>query len=233
MNRVPTALVIAAAMLILAGFDGCPLAMDTNPPVQQDAGPITPTLDIGGTNGAYWGLSYGKELVVTARSKSKVATKQVKATIGVLSILNSNINITGFCLRADTLCPADVLPSTTRIVQVAKTPWNPLLGFNRTGPLRIIKDQAGLIGILKNDSLKVPMATSGLAAAKGDYCALVVPSSIDARVLAQAGGGSKADTIQGKITMAYASECWNLGGGSTVTPGTAVSLTVDFIAKRK
>ncbi len=126
-----------------------------------------------------------------------------------------------------------MLPATTRILQPAKTPWNPLLGFNRTGPLRIIKKQVGLIGVLKNDSLKVPMATSGLPAAKGDYCALVVPSGIDARVLATTGGGNKANTIQGKVSMAYASECWNLGGGSTVTPGTMVELTVDFTAKRK
>jgi len=77
------------------------------------------------------------------------------------------------------------------------------------------------------------MATNGLAAAKGDYCALMPPSGIDARALATSGGGQKADTLQGKITLAYGADCWTLGGSSSVAPGTTVELTVAFTGKRK
>jgi len=232
-TRGPCALAAALSLLFLAGFDGCPLSLDNTPPQQQDGGSSVPTLDIGGSKGAYWTITCDKNVTITVRTGTQVASKQAAATAGALSILNNTINLNHFCSRADTLCPAALLPYNTAIIQPSKTPWNPLIGFNRVGPLRIIKKQVGLIGMLNNDSLKVPLATSGLPAAKGDYCALFTPSAINARVLAKAGEGKKADTIEGKITLAYGSDCWNLGGGSAVTAKTTVELTVAFTGKRK
>ena len=227
------ALVAATALLLLAGFDGCPLSLDNTPPAQLDGGNTSSTLDIGGSGGAYWNVTYAKEVVITVRTSSEVAVKQVSANSGTISLLSSTINIGTFCLRADTLCPAALLPTNTLIIQPSNAPWNPVISYNRYGPLRILKNHTGLIGVLTSDTLKVPLATNGLAAAKGDYCALVPPSGIDARAMATSGTGQKADTLQGKITMAYVADCWNLGGGSAVTPGAIVELTVAFTGERK
>lgn len=223
----------AAALVLLSGFGKCPMSMDNTSPAQQDGGASTPTLDIGGSGGAYWNMTYAKVLTVTVRTGTKVATKQVSASAGTVSILGNNISISSFCARADTLCPAALLPGNTMIIQPEKSPWNPLIGFNRFGPLSVLKNHPALIGVLKNDTLKVPMATDGLAAAKGDLCALVSPSAIDARASAVSGGGQKADTLQGTITLAYKADCWNLGGSSAVTGGATVELTVAFTGKRK
>jgi len=149
-------LVAAAALVLLAGFDGCPLSLDNKAPAQMDGGSNTPTLDIGGSGGAYWNMTYAKEVVVTVRTSSEVAVKQVSANSTAVTILGNTINLVSFCLRADTLCPAALLPSNTLIVQHAKAPWNPLIAYNRLGPLRILQNHAGLIGVLNNDLLKVP-----------------------------------------------------------------------------
>lgn len=229
-------LILFAALFLLPGADGCPLSMDNTPP-QADGGNNNngPTMDIGGPGGAFWILSYSKELVVTVRTSNQVASKKTTTSAGTLSILNGTINISGFCSRSDTLCPDELLPDNTVILQTAEAPASPVIGFNRQGPLLIIKNQPGLYGILTGDALKVPLATNGLSAAKGDHCALVPPSAIQARARNSSGtgDGNRADTLEGSITMAYGSDCFNLGGGSSLQTNSKVELSMAFSAKRK
>ena len=89
--RLGTRLLVLLAALALSGADGCPLVADTPP--TPDGGPTKPAVDIGGVGGAYWLLSFTKELTVTVRVGTQTATRLVSTSTGSVSLLNSKVPV--------------------------------------------------------------------------------------------------------------------------------------------
>ncbi len=229
------ALAVPLLVLMTGGID-CPIALDDPTGKTSADGGAAPTsaVDIGGTKGALWDVTFSTSIVVTSHGPKHVKTKTISVS-GVDTVGDSIINLGSFCSLANTLCPHKVLPTPLAIKQYASQPSRPIIGFNRLGPLRIAKLLEGLIGSLVATQLKVPLGTDHMSEAKSDSCALGQASNITATVSDKAGNPvtTKATLIQGTIKLAYGSDCFTLSGKSVVPTGSRVELSMPFTARRR
>ena len=225
-GKVPCSVAALLALLFLMGADGCPLT--TNPPA---AGGSTTTpqgiVDIGGPSGALWALTYASDLRVTLRSGTQSASTSVDAaTSSVASVLGRTIDLSSFCWRVDVVCPHQVLTTQTMVVQSTSTNQF-VVGFNRKGPLAALSDP-GLLGTLQGSDLTVPLGMQPGA----DPCILEVGSAVSATASVPA-GDSRADTMEGLVTLRYSGECVTLGGNGALYDTDLVELTMRFTGTRQ
>lgn len=239
MPRPPRTLILAVPVLLMACLtDDCPFALDAPTATPRADGGYFPgsVVDIGAigsSSGASWGMTFSSDVAVSVHGPKKTTTKTIPAN-SVGQVGDCTINLASFCILPTTLCPQKVLPTLTTILQSKYAPTQPLLGFNRVGPLEPFKDKQGLGGLLNGTLLTVPLGTDAIASQKNNPCALGQASIIRATVSDKA--GLPADTavlMQGTITLAYTDECFALSGTSVVPTGTQVELTVAFTGRRK
>lgn len=238
MKRPLRVIILAVPVLFAACLDDCPFALDTPPDsTRVDGSPAAgTTVDIGAigsSSGAAWEMTYSSDLAVTVHGPKKTTTKTVSAT-GVGQVGDCTINLATFCPLPNTLCPHEVMPALTTILQSKFVPANPYIGFNRVGPLEPFKSLTGLIGELKGSQLTVPLGTDAISTEKSKPCALGQSSIIRATVSDKAGlPTAKAVLMQGTVTLSYTDECFTVSGTSVVPTGTRVELTVAFTGRRK
>ena len=238
MRRPRWTLAVAAPLLLLVcGAFDCPIALDEPTPKNKDGGTsATPAIIIGGNTPVYWTLTTTPFITVTAHGPKAVQTKVLQATTSG-QVGDSFISLLSFCGLANAVCPHKVLPNPTAVAQYLSQPSTPVFGFNRTGPLALLKKAMGLLGTLSGNQLIISLATDHLSAAKADPCALGQASRISATVSGKGGkviaAPAKGELIQGTIKLAYKSDCFTLSGQSVVPTGTRVELSVPFTASRR
>jgi len=217
-------LALAAVVLgTLGGADGCPLAV--NPSTTTPQGSTSSSLDVGGQSGALWQVQFDTEVLVTLRLASgQAAAKKVPLRSGLVDLLGATISVPDLCWRTDLVCPQGVLSEQTAIQQPAT--GGLLVGFNRRGPLAAMKDN-GLSGTLSGADLSVPL---GVGQAAAGLCALGSSSAILAS--AYASSGTRADTMQGRVTVAYDGTCAGLGGAA-LPADSRLELSLGFAGKRQ
>jgi hypothetical protein len=147
-------LLLCAMLVVLMGNSKCPLEEQNT----EGTGTLLPGVDVGGVSGAAWTLSYDKNLVVTLRSGGKVASDTVALGRHSVTLLDRTIRVGDFCWRTDTICPQQVLPALTTILQ--PTDNQVMLDFIRRGPLAGFAPDARLLGTLDGSELSVPLATN-------------------------------------------------------------------------
>lgn len=223
--KAPGSLVALLALLFLMGADGCPLT--TNPPAAGGSSGTVPGIDIGGSSGALWELTYASDMRVTLRSGTQSAsTSVVPATNSVASVLGRTIDLSSFCWRVDVVCPHQVLTTQTVVVQSTTTDQF-VVGFNRKGPLTAVAD-AGLLGTLQGSDLTVPLGMQ----AGADPCTLAAGSAVSASASVPT-GETLADAMEGLVTLRYSGECVTLGGNGALYTTDQVELTVRFTGTRQ
>lgn len=224
-SKAPGSLAALLGLLFLMGADGCPLT--TDPPSAGGSSGSVPGIDIGGSSGALWALTYGSDLRVTLRTGTQSASASVvPATSSVATVLGRTIDLSSFCWRTDVVCPHQVLTNQTMVVQSTST--NQLVvGFNRKGPLAALSDP-GLLGTLQGSDLTVPLGMQPGA----DPCTLAVGSAVSATVSVPA-GESRADAMDGLVTLRYSGECVTLGGNGALYDTDQIELTVRFAGTRQ
>lgn len=236
MSRTAHLLLLGLCLTLLSGSDSCPLSISTTPntttPV-ADGGTSSggDGIDLGGSSGAYWTLTYAGQLTLTQRTASGVATAQAPVTAASFALDGSVFFLPGFCTGSGTLCPHAVMPSPVQMIQPVSPAGQVVVGFNRTGPLERIKTQVGLFGTLQGSQLDVPLGTAGID--PNNYCALQNGSRIEAQAGDLAADGRTARSLQGTVTLRFRAECFNLTAGNAVTPGALVDLSVSFTGVRK
>lgn len=233
MKHTTRFMILACALFILPGMEGCPL-FDTQPPDASlnDGGVVNDDIDLGGTAGALWRVTFSTNVLLSLKASGQTYSKQVPITSSYVSLSGSQVHVNYFCTRQDTLCPNSLLPPQPGILQDAKTPGYVLVGFNRVGPLAILKNQSGLIGSLSGNLLSIPLGTIGLAGTKGQHCVLLNTSRLEATAGSFSSGGKVANSLEGYVILSYTSDCLNLGGISTVQSGAVLEMNMSFTAKR-
>jgi hypothetical protein len=126
------------------------------------------------------------------------------------------------------ICPQQVLPAQTMLLQPTAAPGAFVAGFNRRGPLAALYKEPGLAGTIDGKELALPLAVG--AAAEG-ICALGTTSAVLATATS-ADGGARADLLHGRVTVAYDGTCLNLGGGA-IDPEASIELSIGFTGKRR
>ena len=239
MQRPPRIMILAVPVLLMACLtDDCPFALDTPAgTTRADGGYVPGTVvdigAIGSSTGASWEMTFSSDLAVMVHGPKQTTTKTIPSN-SVGQVGDCTINLASFCQLTNTLCPQNVLPALTTILQLKSAPTQPFIGFNRVGPLEPFKQNVGLVGLLNGSQLTVPLGTDAISTEKSKPCALGQASLIRATVSDKA--GLPADTavlIQGTITLAFTDECFALSGTSVVPTGTRVEMTVAFSGRRK
>jgi hypothetical protein len=220
-------LLVLLALTMLIGADGCPFS--TNDSTTGTTGTTGTAMDVGGTQGAIWNLSFASEILVTLRSGTKIASKSATTTAPV-QLLGSTLSLADFCWRTDVVCPQQVLPAQTMLIQPSSTPGALVAGFNRRGPLEALVKEAGLVGQVDGKELTVPLNVGGAAAG---WCGLAASSKVLASASASSGSGSQADALQGRVTVVYSGSCVDIGGTGAIDPTATVDLGASFTGKRQ
>ena len=215
---------IVLAVTVFPAANGCPLTTD---PGSSDGSTSGPALDIGGTSGAIWEVSYDEETQVTLRATGQVATKKVKRSDGPLSLLGSVFALSTFCWRTDVICPDEVLAPQTALVQPEDGQL--VVGYRRKGPLATLSQQ-GLWGTLDGSSLAIPL---GMAPSKADPCTLATGSAIYGTASPSTTDATRSDSMQGQTTLRYSGSCVTLGGSGALQSSDLLELSVLFSAKRR
>lgn len=224
-------LLSSLSLFVLLGADGCPFT------VNPEQGGSTSTgggaaVDVGGSSGALWQVLFEEPVLITVRAGSQVAAKQTEGVdSGLVTLLGGSVDVGSFCLRSDVVCPHQVLPGRTAVLQPADLLGTVAVSFNRRGPLAALPVSAtGIAGQLDGKELMIPLAVAD--AAQGS-CALGATSLLAATASAASGSGTRADTLKGRVTLSYDGACVNLGGSGAFDPETRVELAMSFVAKRE
>jgi len=216
------------ALCLLTGAGECPLT--TDPSQSGGDGTGGPAVDIGGSSGAVWELTYASQVRVTLRSKTQTASTTAQpGTDGAVSLLGRTIDLTTLCWRTDVVCPDQVLTTHTSLVQSSSDRF--LVGFNRKGPLAALTQQ-GLVGTLQGAALSVPM---GMNASKADPCTLVVGSVINATATVASDSdpqAPRAEEMSGLVTLRYSGQCVALGGSGALYDDDQLELALQFSGSR-
>jgi hypothetical protein len=186
-------------------------------------------MDLGGTNGALWRFEFEDQVLVALRTSSGTAAKTAPQS-GVADPLGSPIDLSTFCFRSDVVCPQQVLPSPVALLQPSITAGTFLIDFNRRGPLATLRNATGLAGQLSGAGISVPLGTGEVAT---DLCSLGASSMLLGTAAATGGDGTRADFIQGRLTVSYDGTCMNLGGAAGMEAGARVDLSMGFRASRQ
>jgi len=233
MKHTTRFLILACALFVLPGMEGCPLFDSQEPEAKlYDGGVVNNDIDLGGTAGAIWQVTFSTNVLLSLKASGQTYSTQVPITSSYVSLSGSQVHVNYFCTRQDTLCPSSLLPPQPGILQDAATPGYVLVGFNRVGPLAILKNQSGLIGSLSGNLLSIPLGTIGLSGTQGNDCVLLNTSMLEATAGSFSSGGKVANSLDGYVILSYTSDCFNLGGISTVQPGAVVEMNMSFTAKR-
>ncbi len=226
-------LLAVLSLTMLLGAEGCPFTLDTG----EGAGGTTTTssgaaIDVGGTSGALWQVLFEDAITITVRAGKQVAAKQTPGLqAGLVTLLGGSLDAGSFCLRSDVVCPHQVLPGRTAILQSGSNAGAVAVSFNRRGPLATLPIAAtGIAGQLDGKELMIPLAVGD--AAQGS-CALGAASLLAATASASSGNGARADSLRGRTTVSYDGACINLGGSGAFDPETRVELSMSFAAKRE
>jgi hypothetical protein len=220
------AALVALAMMLI-GADGCPFKVGDSSGTTGTTGTTGTAIDVGGASGAIWDLSFASEILVTLRSGTQAASKTATTTAPV-QLLGSTLSLADFCWRTDVVCPQQVLPAQTMLIQPSSAQGSLVAGFNRRGPLEALAKVTGLVGQVDGKELTVPLNVG--AAAEG-WCGLGASSRVLAS--ASASSGSAADALQGRVTVVYSGSCVNLGGTGAIDPTATLELSVSFTGKRR
>ncbi|MBW2730783.1 MAG: hypothetical protein JRH20_00230 [Deltaproteobacteria bacterium] len=217
--------VLLAVVAILFGST-CPVTMG-EPVESTEIG--AEVLDVGGVQGASWKVSADRTLTVRLHADGEEASATVEAESGYVTLLGRTIAIADFCWRTDTICPHQVLLDAT----ITKQPFGDgrtLVSFNRRGPLAELFDREALEGHLVGNDLAVPLAVGG--AGQGT-CGLLASSGVLATARAtMAGEGTMADSLEGRVTVAFTGLCFSLGGQGDLLPGDTLMISAAFVADR-
>lgn len=242
-HRFPSIVVCCVAGL-LAGNSGCPLQF--GPQAAQEDPVAGTAIDLGGSEGSTWQVSYDPAIDVTLKTATESETMSMTPLQGPVQMAAGIVDLGSLCWRPDTLCPQQLLPSETMIVQEGR---HLLVGFNRRGALAALAQHVGLSAVLDGQELAAPL---GISPADQGTCGLGAASILLATVgtaaqSAPEGDGSttaepdeadvaeeavKADYMKGRITLAYSGTCLILSGAAAMDPTVEVELAVGFTAMR-
>jgi hypothetical protein len=104
------AILAVAALTVLTGAKegGCGQGLDNRPG--------DPGIDVGGTTGATWAVTYSKTVKVIVKDAGGiVATHDVVVGAGAsLEVGGVSIDLDQYCARPDVVCPHDVFPAESK-----------------------------------------------------------------------------------------------------------------------
>lgn len=214
--------------LLSMGAGECPLASPGANEAAESPSADPNTLNVGGAEGALWRVTFDPEILVTLRAGQETVSQPVPLGEGLMTIAGQSIDVANFCWRTDTICPHQVLPAETMIIQ--RTPSRQILiGFNRHGPLASLKLN-GLAGQLDGRALSVPLAVGDATAG---YCGLGQTSELIATAHPEEGDALNATSIEGRVALTYTGLCFNLGGSAAVENSLFLELSMKFTAARQ
>jgi hypothetical protein len=224
------------AVLANLGADGCPLSPSSDT-VENSGG-----LDVGGPSGAMWQMTFDPRLLLTLRQGERATSAQTDERRSPLVVDGQTIDLSSFCWRADVVCPQQVFPEQTIVLQPRPAdPSQVVMGFNRRGPLAAFGQAVGLSGRLEGRELTAALHTEQ----PGDPCALQSGSALIATVFVDAddepasdgtdapGNGARANEIGGRVTLIYSGACLAIGGSAAIDPGARVELGAELVARRR
>jgi|GEM_PF-5588160 hypothetical protein len=237
-------IIVMGLACLLAGNTGCPLDFGQE---KAEEDPITEdVVDMGGSEGSTWRIAYDERIDVTLKAGDQSQTAAISPLDGPVQMNGAIVDLGSLCWRPDMLCPQQVLPTETMILQVGR---QLLVGFNRRGPLAALAQQAGLAASLDGREVTAPLniapadqgicglgAASMLLATVGEAAEEDPEASTDpdetAEEETEGDPPSTADFMKGRINLAYTANCLILNGAAAMDPTVEVELSVGFTAKR-
>ncbi len=216
--------------LLCMGTDQCPLINSSSDAAEESPPGDSDTLNLGGAQGALWRVAFEPEILVTLGADGEAFSQTVQLSEGQFTLQGQTIDVANFCWRTDTICPHQVLPQETMIIQSEQSPRHILIGFNRQGPLSFLNKYVGLNGQIDGRALSIPLAVG--EAGQGQ-CGLGQTSAILATALSVENDDLDAMFIQGRIALTYTGLCFNLGGSAAMENAMSLELSMKFTAERQ
>lgn len=226
---IKTTLRLAAAslsMLLLMGAaapkQGCGQGLDNR------AG--EPGINVGGSSGAMWQLSYQDQVeVIVKRGGVVVATQYASAAAGgEIDIDGIKVDLAALCAREDVACPHEVFPRQVRMTQPGAQLHLLYVEYNKTGPLAEVADQTLLGNVDSDFDFSIAL---GIGGALAGPCGLLSVSYATGNI-SGAGDPPIGQSLAGDIVTAYHGACVVSGVNGAAAAGLTVELRVPFTGTR-
>ncbi len=193
-----------------------------------------PGIDVGGTAGAEWKITYSDNMKVIVKKAGAVAgTYDLSvATGGIFKIDGVEIDINkDVCQRSEIACPSEVFPGVVHMVQPGNMLHQLHVDFAKEGPLGKLTETRLLGNVDSALGFRIEL---GIKAAAVGACGLLGYSFADGMIREEPGSDPlKGVAIEdGWITTSYAGGCILAGQSGAAGAGLEVEIKIPFTGKR-
>jgi hypothetical protein len=192
--------------------------------------PNEPGIDVGGSAGALWAMSYQDKVeVIVKRGGVVIATQVASAAAGgEIDIDGFKVDLAALCAREDVACPHEVFPAQVRMTQPGSQLHLLYVEFNKTGPLADIADRTLLGNVDSDQDFSIALGIGGAVAGP---CGLLSVSYATGNIIG-VGTPAVGRSLSGDIVTAYHGACLVSGASGSAAAGLTVELRVPFTGTR-
>lgn len=214
------------ALTLLQGAEkgGCGQGLDNRPG--------EPGIDVGGTAGAKWTVTYQDTMEVVVKNGGAVLATHsfAAATGGTFDLEGTTIDLTNLCQRSDVACPNEVFPHEVTMTQPGNKLHLLYVSFNKEGPLGDLS-QATLLGnVDSDDDFSIAL---GIGAATNGVCGLLSASYATGHIDGDGGDPPLGTSLSGDIVTVYTGGCLLVGTSGTAGAGLTIEVRIPFSATRQ
>lgn len=210
--------------LMGANEGGCGQGLDNRP--------NQPGVDVGGTAGASWQVSYGGQMEVTVKGGAGTVMSKKMITVaqgGSFEVAGISVDVKAMCARGDMACPQDVFPAEVTMTQPGNDRHLLFVTYNRKGPLALVGQQTLLGNVDSDNDFSIAL---GVGAAGQGNCGLLGVSYATGHItvdpLTQRGIG-----MSGDLVTSYSAGCVAAGQGGAGAAGLTVEFRLPITTLRK
>ncbi len=185
--------------------------------------PLDPGVDVGGTAGARWNISYGSTLNVRVSGPAgEISRQTMQPDNGTFTLGTTTLNIRDVCARSDLACPQDVFPGQVTVTQPGYDMHLLFIDHGLKGPLSAVGNDRLLGNVDSSHEVAIAL---GVGPAGQGSCGLLGVSYATGQIQLDPNVPIRGLGLTGgRVTTSYSAPCLM---GSKDPTGVA-NLTVEF-----